>query len=76
MDFNRDPRRDGLTMAEALTWEGIARALFAILDDIDTADDLAKDNELLYRNLVRHHHTERFKYATTDGHSVKFNLKQ
>ena len=56
------------------TWETIARALFNLLDDIDTHDDLAKDNEQLYRNLVRKSHTERFKFATTDGYTVSFNV--
>ena len=56
------------------TWETIARALFNLLDDIDTHDDLAKDNEQLYRNLVRKSHAERFKFATTDGYTVNFNV--
>lgn len=60
---------------EPKTWEGIARALFNVLDDIDTADDLAKDNENLYRNLVRRHHKRRFDYASTDGYEVRFNTR-
>lgn len=73
MDMNKDPRKEGIPKAEPMSWEGIARALFTILDDIDTADDLAKGNETLYRNLVRRHHRDRFRYADTDGYSVKFN---
>lgn len=53
-------------------WETIARALFDILDDIDTADDLAKSNEALYRQLVRCHHKRRFEFAKTDGYDVEF----
>lgn len=33
--------------------------LYALLDDIDTADDMAKDNDTLYRNLVRRYHNQR-----------------
>lgn len=62
---------------EAMSWEGVARRLFDLLDDIDTADDLAKDNDDLYRNLVRKKHQERFDYGTVDdnGINVEFNVK-
>ena len=53
-------------------YEAIARFLFSLLDDIDTADDLAKGNEQLYRNLVRRHHARRFEVASTDGYTVTF----
>lgn len=52
--------------------EWVALTLFAALDDIDTADDLAKGDEGLYRNLVRRYHKERFKVADTDGYKVRF----
>jgi hypothetical protein len=54
-------------------WEKAARKLYNILDDIDTVDDLAKDNESLYCNLVRRHHKERFKLASTDGYDEFFH---
>lgn len=56
-----------------IDWEATARALFDLLDDCDTADDIAKDNDKMFRNLVRRAHQERFKYATTDGYTVTFN---
>lgn len=34
--------------------------LYRALDDIDTADDMAKDNDELYRSLVRKAHAVRF----------------
>lgn len=74
MDVNKNPMTEGVQLAEPMSWEEIAKSLFTILDDIDTADDLAKDNESLYRNLVRRHHRDRFKFATTDGYSVNFNV--
>jgi hypothetical protein len=58
------------------SWEQIARGLFDLLDEIDTADDLAKSDEKLYRNLVRRHHQGRFQYASTDGYTVDFNVKE
>ena len=76
MDFNADPRNLGVQVAEPMTWEEISRSLFTILDDIDAADDLAKGNESLYRNLVRRYHMDRFRFATTDGYTVTFNVKE
>ena len=46
----------------------IAEFLWDLLDDIDTADDLAKGNDALYRNLVRKAHQRRFEVGTTDGY--------
>lgn len=48
----------------------IALCLFGLLDDCDTADDLAKGNDPLFRNLVRSAHKKRFQYAETDGQAV------
>ena len=57
-----------------MNWEQIARDLYDLLDDIDTADDLAKSDDKLYRALVRQAHAKRFKYATTDGYTVDFKV--
>ncbi len=51
----------------------VAMVLYSALDDIDTADDLAKGDDGLYRNLVRRYHQERHKVAQTDGHTVTFH---
>lgn len=69
MEFNMSDERVG----EPLPIEEIALQLFRLLDDCDTADDIAKDNDKLFRNLVRNAHQARFKYASTDGYSVTFN---
>jgi len=45
-------------------WERTTYELFKTLDDIDTADDIAKGNESLYRNLVRRHHEIRFNIVS------------
>lgn len=57
-----------------LTWEQIARNLFNLLDDCDTADDIAKSDDAMFRSLVRKAHKERFKYGQTDGYEVEFNV--
>ncbi len=56
------------------SWEEAARFFYSLLDDIDTADDIAKSNDDFYRKRVRHIHNRRFEVATTDGYSVKFFL--
>jgi hypothetical protein len=55
--------------------EGIAQFLFALLDDIDTADDIAKGDDNVFRCLARSASMKRFDVATTDGYSVKFNTR-
>ena len=70
MEFNQEPQ--DLT-GQPLPYAEIAERLFALLDDCDTADDIAKGNDQLFRQLVRNAHRQRFKYATTDGYTVKFN---
>jgi len=44
--------------------------LWDLLDDIDTADDIAKDNDKLYRDLVRKESRKRFNVCTTDGYKL------
>jgi hypothetical protein len=55
--------------------EGIAQFLFALLDDTDTADDIAKGDNDVYRGLARSASMKRFDVATTDGYIVKFNTR-
>ncbi len=57
---------------EQVQTEGIARFLFQLLDDIDTASDIAKSDDALYRSLVREAHRRRFEVATTDGYGVSW----
>lgn len=51
-------------------WKDRAQKLWAIADDIDTYDDLAKGNQELYRNLVRKKHVERFEILESDGYDL------
>jgi hypothetical protein len=54
-------------------WKMIALHLFYLLDDIDTASDIAKENDKLYREYVEKLHRKRFAVATTDGYGVYFH---
>ncbi len=49
-----------------------AQFLFKLLDDIDTASDVAKDDDGAYRAMVSKIQRRRFEVATTDGYSVTF----
>lgn len=51
--------------------EDIALELFSLLDNIDTLDDVCRDDDRLFRELVRREAAKRFDYATTDGYSVE-----
>lgn len=57
-----------LSICEGMTWEQIARALYSILDDIDTASDICKENLQAYQDLVCSIQTKRFQYMNSpDG---------
>ncbi len=72
METNGDPS-EGKDLGDPLSFEDIAQKLFALLDDCDTADDIAKSDDAVFRSLVRQAHRKRFLYATTDGYAVTFN---
>lgn len=46
--------------------------LFGLLDDIDSASDQAKGNDVAYRRWVMALQKRRFEVATTDGYEVTF----
>ena len=54
-------------------WETIALHLFYLLDDIDTAGDIYKEDLRGYREAVESRHRRRFDVATTDGYGVYFH---
>jgi hypothetical protein len=48
--------------------------LFDIIDDIDTYDDIAKEDDKLYRNLVRKAQARRWEIGITcDGYKLDFS---
>lgn len=50
----------------------VAEVLFKILDDIDTAGDIAKGDDAGYRRIVERLQKNRFEVARTDGYHVFF----
>lgn len=48
----------------------IAEFLWDLLDNIDTAEDVAKENDKFFRQLVHKHHRRRFEVGTTDGYGL------
>lgn len=71
----------GLTQAEAIVeavegpppnYEKAAHFLFSLLDDIDTASDMAKGDDKAYREAVERIQRKRFEVATTNGYDVTF----
>lgn len=69
-----DVRWSSATVAELLAlYRGAERAalyLFNLLDDVDTASDIAKDRHDVYRQLVHAAQAKRFNVASTDGYAV------
>lgn len=57
-------------------WEAVAQYLFKLLDDIDTVDDMARDNDAGYRRMVRRIQHRRFEVAATDGYTVTFHPRE
>lgn len=76
MKFNMKPNNAVVFGEPPHTWEEIAHALFTLLDAVDTASDIAKGDESLYRHLVHEAHKQRFDYCYTDGYDVHFNVKE
>jgi len=44
--------------------------LWGYLDDIDTLDDMAKNNDLVFRNTVRSIQKQRFNHLVSDGYNL------
>jgi hypothetical protein len=55
-----------------LDMKSVASYLWKLLDDIDTASDIAKGDNELYRVLVETIGRKRFEVGDTDGHTVVF----
>jgi hypothetical protein len=48
----------------------IAVALWVLLDNIDTAGDIAKENHELYRSMTEKYQSQRWKFITSDGYRL------
>lgn len=53
-------------------FEKAARVLWDLLDDIDTAGDIAKSDDKTYREMVERLQRRRFEVGSTDGQTVTF----
>lgn len=53
-------------------YEKVARFLWDLLDDIDTAGDIAKADDKTYRDMVERLQRRRFEVGNTDGQTVTF----
>lgn len=49
-----------------------AEFLYDLLDDIDTANDQAKEDDAFFRKMVNSLHGKRFEVASSDGYNVFF----
>ena len=57
-----------------IDYHAAADFLFYLLDEIDTAGDIAKSDDRAYRAIVEKLHRRRFEIADTDGYTVTFNV--
>lgn len=62
--------------ADAETANRAAQFLFKLLDDIDTADDVARADDAAFREMVRRIQRRRFEVAETDGYVVNLRASQ
>lgn len=60
-------------MKKNLDYKLISNFLYQIIDNIDTLDDVAKDNHKVYRELVRGQIERAHEIATSDGYEIVFH---
>lgn len=60
-----------LSIFEGKSWEYIAKALYTILDDIDTASDMCKDNYKAYQDVVMELQAKKNDFLSSDGYTLK-----
>jgi len=60
-----------LSIFEGKSWEYIAKALYTILDDIDTASDMCKDNYKAYQDVVMKLQAKKNEFLSSDGYTLK-----
>jgi len=69
MNYNGDCRDE--KVIHPMTKDEAIEFLFGLLDEIDTADDMAKGNCELYRKLVQRYQLRRWETGiTTDGYTL------
>ena len=58
------------TVTDAHKLQRLVEHLWQIIDHIDTLDDIAKDNDIFYREHVRKWQEKRHEYVKSDGYSL------
>lgn len=53
-----------------LSYKKIATVLWNLLDNIDTIDDIAKENNVMYRHLVQDMQSRKNNYGVSDGYNI------
>lgn len=48
----------------------ICISLWRLLDNIDTAEDMCKDNDKCFRAIARENFAKRYKYLISDGYNL------
>ena len=66
------PIEHDMTEGDDLDYRAIAVFLWSLLDDIDTASDQAKSNDVAYRNMAEKIQRRRFDVSTSDGYEIAF----
>ncbi len=61
-----------MTEPDWLDYRAISVFLWGLLDDIDTTSDMAKSNDVAYRNRVERIQKRRFEVSTSDGYDIAF----
>ena len=59
-------------MNDAACLHNSIEILWKLLDNIDTADDMAKDNDKVYRKLAQEQMEKRHKVLVLDGYDLFF----
>jgi len=77
MQFNttppdKPPTPKQIERVRGMTWEQIAKALYQMLDDIDTASDMCKENLQAFQDMVLKKQQEKNLYLISpDGYGLK-----
>ena len=69
-DLNAELGTELHTVTDAHKLQRLVEHLWQIIDHIDTASDVAKDNDNLYREIVHKWQKKRHEYVKTDGYAL------
>lgn len=73
MKYNKSDQSYGKPISELTdikTLQNLVTGLWDLLDNIDTTSDIAKGNEIIYRQQVERIQRRRFDLVTSDGYDL------